>query len=328
VRVLVTGGTGFIGANLVRQLLERGDEVRCLIRKPNLCLEGLDVSLHKVALDDEDGLATLMDGCEGVYHVAGIFDPSPGGEERMHQVHVEGTRALGEAAVRAGVRRMVLCSSSITVGFGSRAHPGNEETWLDAGLYGHSGALRAYHDTKLASEKLVRGWTDIEGVVVNPDFIIGAWDVKPTSGQLIVSMARGWMPAYPRGGKCFQDADACALGHILAMDQGRPGERYLLGSHNLSYREFMDIVAEVIGCRKPLMPIPDIAVLAAGMVGRVGSRIDAHRFAGLDGHVLRAMQQERYRDGTRSHEELGVPQVPMHQAVEKAYQWFRDRDYC
>ena len=331
--VLVTGATGFIGANLVRRLLERGDRVRCLIRKPNLCLEGLDVELVTAPLGDRpEEIAALREavrGCTGVYHVAGLFDPSPGGQQRMRKVHIYGTRGLLRAAEREGVRRMVVCSSSITVGFGPEGAPADEDAPVDPDpIYGRSGALRDYYNTKLQEEQLSLGWSDVEVVVVNPDYILGPWDVKPTSGQLIVTMAKQWVPFYPRGGKCFQHVRDCADGHILAMDRGTPGRRYLLGNENLSYKAFMGIVAEVVGQRPPAAPLPDVAVRAAGFAGRLGSEIDPHRFAGLDEQVLRSMQQERYRSGARAHTELGVPQTPIREAVEEAYAWFRAHGYC
>lgn len=328
-KVLVTGGTGFVGANLVRHLLARGDEVRCLVRKPNLCLEGLPVELVSVGLTDEEGLARALDGVEGVYHVAGIFDPGPGGAARMREVHVYATRALLNAGVRAGVRRMVLCSSSVTVGYGTKEAPGDEDTPIDpTAVYGAAGALRVYYNTKLQSEQLVGGWPAVETVIVNPDYILGAWDVKPTSGQLIVTMAKGFVPLYPQGGKCFQDADDCALGHIYAMERGQPGRRYLLGNENLSYREFMSLVAEVVGRKAPFIPVPDIAARLGGLVGARLSAVDPHRFAGLDPHVLRAMQQPRYRTGARAQQELGVPATPIREAIEKAHRWFVDHGYC
>jgi dihydroflavonol-4-reductase len=332
--VCMTGATGFIGANVVRALLDRGDRVRCIIRKPNACIEGLDVETVTVPLapTDEQGadaLARAVDGCEAILHVAGIFDPSPGGIDRMNAVHVDATQALCEAGVRAGVRRLVLCSSSVTVGFGPRDAPGDEDSAMDpTAIYGTRGALRAYHDTKLQSEHIVASAEGIEGVIVNPDFILGPWDVKPTSGQIIVTMAQRWVPVYPLGGKCFQGARDCAEGHLAALDRGQPGRRYLLGSENLSYQEFMGIVAQVVGRRPPAVGLPGWVVGAAGIAGRVVNRFDAHRFAGLNPNVLRSMQQARYRSGARAREELGLTSAPIIESVESAYRWFADRGYC
>ena len=321
-RVLLTGATGFVGANVVRHLLARGDEVVCVVRSPNVCLEGLPVTLAKSGLDDVDALARAMDGCAGVMHVAGTFDPGPGGEALMRALHVDATRALLAAARLAGVPRFLLCSSSITVGFGPRHAPGDEDTPLDPdAIYGTHGALRAYHDSKLDAEAMV---AEAGGVIVCPDFVLGAWDVKPTSGQLLLSMAKGWVPVYPRGGKCFVDADDCAVGHLAALDRGVPGRRYLLGNHNLPYREFMAVVAQVTGARPPLFGVPDLALHAAGAAGTLLQRVDVHRFAGLEPHLLLAMQQERYRSGARAQRELGVPVTPIRETVEKAWRWFRE----
>jgi dihydroflavonol-4-reductase len=333
-QVCLTGATGFIGANVVRALLERGDQVRCIIRKPGPCIDGLDIETVSIPLvptgpEQADALAKAVDGCEAIVHVAGLFDPSPGGLARMEAVHVDATRALCAAGVQAGVRRIVLCSSSVTIGFGPQDAPGDEDTPVDAErVYGKSGALRVYHDTKLRSEQLVAAQTEMEGVIVNPDFILGPWDIKPTSGQLIVTMAQRWVPFYPVGGKCFQAAQDCAAGHLLALDKGIHGRRYLLGSQNLSYRDFMGIVAEVVGRRPPAAALPGWVLGAARLAGRVATRVDAHRFAGLDPHVLRSMQQSRYRSGARARTELGVPDTPIIEAVHAAYRWFVDRGYC
>ena len=333
-RYAITGSTGFLGANVCRTLLDAGHDVVALIRKPNRLLDGLDLELSKVPIvDSEDGtideLVGVLDGCDGLFHVAGVFDPSPGGEERMRAIHVTATQRLADAAAAAGVKRMVLCSSSITVGFGSLDQPGDEDTPLDPSrTYGVKGALRAYHDTKLEAERLVAGRTDIEGVIVNPDFILGAHDVKPTSGQLVVALARRWVPVYPKGGKCFQTASDCGRGHLLAMESGRPGRRYLLGSHNLSYQDFMGRVAAVVGRRPPKAAVPGWLTSGAGFVGRLGSRIDAHRFAGLDPHVLRSMQTERYRTDGRARSELGLDPEPIELGIEAAYRWFSDNGYC
>ena len=325
-RSLLTGGTGFVGANVVRHLLARGDTVRCVVRKPNLCLEGLPVELVTPGITDVDALARAAEGCDGIFHIAGIFDPGPGGAEAMRSLHVDATRALCAAATKAGVPKLLVCSSSVTVGFGTIDAPGDEDSPLDpAAIYGERGALRAYHDSKLESERIGAEWG---AVIVNPDYVLGPWDIKPTSGQLLVTIAKGWVPAYPTGGKCFVDADDCAVGHLAAMDVGRPGRRYLLGNHNLSYRAFMSLCAEVVGRRAPMIPVPGFALGAAGRVGSLLQRVDSHRFAGLDRHVLGAMQQGRYRTGKRSWDELGVPRTPMRETVERAFGWFREHGYC
>jgi dihydroflavonol-4-reductase len=332
-KVLLTGATGFLGANLVRVLLARGDEVHCIIRKPNICLEGLDVYTHTIPLVDHpaevERLKKVMEGCSIVYHLAGIFDPSPGGLDRMVNLHVYGTRALLRAAEKAKVERFLFCSSSITVAFGGKDRPGTEEQGFDAiAAYGSSGPLCTYYRSKLQGEELVRGWQSLDTVIVNPDYIIGPYDVKPTSGQLILSMTKRWLPVYPRGGKCFLGAKECAEGHVAAALHGRSGERYLLGGHNLSYREFMEKVASVVGCRPPKLPLPRMALAVAGNIGEILSSLDPHRFAGLEPNVLRAMQEERYRSPQKMISELGITPAPIEDAIQEAYTWFGQHGYC
>ncbi len=325
-RVFVTGATGFVGANVVRALLARGDTAVCPVRKANRCVEGLDLTLVTGDLADRMVMAAAMEGCEGVLHVAGTFEPGPGGAERMLALHVDATAALLGAAKDAGISRFVTCSSSVTVGFGGRECPGDEDTPYDAdATYGKTGGFRAYHDTKLAAERIT---ADAGGVIVNPDYVLGAWDVKPTSGQLLVSVAKGIVPAYPKGGKCFIDAGDCALGHILALERGVPGRRYLLGNWNASYREFMALCAEAAGRTPPFLPVPSRLISVSGRIGSLLQRIDPHRFAGLDGHVLLAMQQERYRTGRRAQLELGLPMTPLSESVASALGWFRENGYC
>ncbi len=334
-RVLVTGGTGFVGAHVVRAHLERGWQVRCAVRasSPGITLEGLPVERVVLDLCDPAAVRQAMRGCDAVQHVAGLFDPGPKGIERMERIHVHATRTLCEAALaQPAPPRLVLCSSSITVGWGSRDAPADEDSPVPDPdrVYGRGNALRAYYDSKLDSERLLAEFVGqgLHAVIVNPDFVIGPWDRTPTSGALIVAMAKRWIPVSPRGGKCFVDAGVCGLGHVLALERGQPGRRYLLGTHNLSYREFMGMVARVVGRRPPPLPVPRTATRAAGLVGAVLVRIGAERFAGLDPQVLDSMQSERYRDGHRARFELGLPLVPIEHSIDSAYRWFRDHGYC
>ena len=333
-RVLVTGGTGFVGANVVRKLLERGDEVVCATRpsSPNLCLEGLSVEKQHLNLWDVEELTSALKGMQGVYHCAGTFDPGPDGVARMQSIHVDATGALCEASLKAGVERLVLCSSSVTVGFGSKIQPGDEDSPIGNvdRVYGQTGPLRAYYDSKLASEQLAASYVDrgLETVVVNPDYVIGAWDIKPTSGAMILQMRKHKIPFHPTGGKCFIDAEDCAEAHLLAMDKGRPGQRYLLGNENLSYLEFMRMIAEAVGREPPSWPLPKQVAWGLGKVGGLISRVRPHAAAGLDPWVLHSMTQERYRSGQRAREELGMGRTPIRNSIDKALGWFLEHGYC
>jgi dihydroflavonol-4-reductase len=249
----------------------------------------------------------------------------------MKFIHETATKNLCEAALDAGVKRFVLCSSSITIGFGDTNSPGDESQMVsdvDA-IYGKTGPLRCYHDTKLNSESIAFSFCKrgLEAVVVNPDFVVGAWDLKPTSGALIVTMAKRWVPVFPKGGKCFIDADDCADAHLAAMDRGKAGERYLLGVWNLTYRQFMTEIAAVVGQRPPKFPVPKSALSAAGLVGRLAARVNPHGAAGLEPNVLRSMNQLRYRSGEKAKRELGLRSTPISESIAKAHEWFLSHGY-
>ncbi len=327
-RLLVTGGSGFLGANVVRRALARGDEVRVVVRGSSsaLTLDGLPVERVVCGLDDPAGLAAACHGVDAVAHVAGLYDPGPGGEAAMAAVHVEGTRNVLAAARAAGVSRAVVCSSSITVGFGPIDQPGDEDTRLDPTIYGYAGPLRAYYETKRAAEALAceAAAAGLGVSIVCPDYVIGPWDLKPTSGRSILQIARAPIPFYPRGGKCFVDAEDAAEAHLLALDRGVPGRRYLLGTHNLSYRAYFEIVSRIVGRAPPRLPLSrrmtDAAHAVAGYLP-LPSAVQA----GFQ--LVQAMQQERYRDGGRAVRELGMPVTPIETSIERCYRWFVEYGY-
>jgi dihydroflavonol-4-reductase len=331
-RVLVTGATGFIGANLVRLLIDRGIEVRVVRRasSPNLALEGLRLEAVTGALTDPEAMAAAVRGCRQVYHLAGAYETGPGAAARMLECHDAGTRVLGEAALRAGVERMVVCSSSITLPFGPKEAPAKEDDPDPFARTGvpYRGEILAYYQAKQAQERVAAALLErgLEVVLVHPDFVIGAWDVKPSSGRIVVQVAKApWIPFYPPGGKSFIGARDCALGHILAMERGRPGARYLLGDHNLTYREALSAIAAVVGRPRPVVPLPGTALeVMKAVEERVGARAPALSaiVAQLDSVFI-----GRYRDPARARLELGLPSTPFESSVEEAYRWFRDHRY-
>ena len=298
----VTGANGFLGYHLVRHLRDRGEPVCALVRRSRPELDALGVPIR--ALDDLDGL-------DPIAHVAGTFAMHGEYQATMTEANVRTTERL-----LASGRRIVLCSSSVTIGFGSRDAPGNEDTPLDPRVYG-DGPLRAYFDTKLAAEARVLG---AGGTVVNPDYVVGAYDFGPTSGGLLLMLARGRLPFWPRGVKCFQAVADCVAGMAAALDRGAPGRRYFLGGENLPYRTFLEMGASALGVRAPRLPLPH------ELAARVAAVDPTGRLPSPD--VSRAMALERYRDGSRARAELGVPTTPIRDAIVDAIEWFRSQGWC
>ncbi len=325
--VLVTGGTGFLGVNLVRLLTMRGRAVRVLCR-PNSARVGLESELIEFCtgdVTDRESLAAAMDGCDGVYHLAGWVHVTPWGRSDAWRINVEGTRNVCEAAIRAGVQRLVHTSSIAAIGCGTLSEPGDESTpWtLDR--------LRIpYYDSKREAEWVVlehvgRG---LDAVVVNPTYVIGPWDVKPTAGRMILQVATRRQRVYPaRGGINFVDVRQAALGHVAAMERGRTGERYIIGGENLTYRAFFERTAAVAEVAPPRIGVSFAALAAPSALGSLAGRVFPRTFQDMNLCVLRSGFLEHFVTQAKAERELGLTALPIDGAIRDALEWFRQHGY-
>jgi dihydroflavonol-4-reductase len=240
VKVYVSGATGFVGGHVARELRERGADVRD----------------ERVDLLDRRGLEQVVDGCEAVVHVAALYSYDAPDEE-FERVNVAGTRELLDVAARAGVRRFLHCSTAGTCG-PVRGRPATEEDQPP------SWELEVpYKRTKLAAERLALA---AGAVVVNPTTPVGEGDRKPTpTGRMIAGVARGRLRGFvATTGLNVVDVRDLARGHALALEHGRPGERYLLGGVNLSLEELFAAVARLAGRPRPRVRVPyAVAEMAA-----------------------------------------------------------------
>jgi dihydroflavonol-4-reductase len=243
VKVYVSGATGFVGGHVARELRERGAEVRD----------------ERVDLLDRAGLERALTGCDAVVHVAALysFDAAP---EAFERVNVEGTRTVLEAAVQAGVRRFVHCSTAGTCGpvAGRQATEEDEPPAWDLDV--------PYKRTKVAAERLA---LEANAVVVNPTTPVGDGDRKPTpTGRMVANVVRGRMPAYVgTTGLNIVDVRDVARGHALALEHGEPGQRYLLGGVDLSLGDLFAAVARLAGRRRPRLQVPYAVAEMAGVAG-------------------------------------------------------------
>lgn len=326
-RAFVTGGTGFVGSNLVAALLDRGIEVRVLRRatSPMAALEGLDFqTCIGDVLDGVDALTEAMTDCDWVFHTAAVSDYwRYRTQTRLYRTNVDGTRDMAEAARRAGVKRFVYTSSIAALGVPRRGQELVETDEFNIRPrrfpYGHSKHLAE----AVLREAVAAG---LPAVIVNPSVVIGPRDVNRIASAMIVEAQRGRLRVAAPGGTNFVSVDDVVAGHIAAAERGRIGERYILGGENLLFREAFAIANEVIGRRGPSIVLPrwTIPVAAAGIsVARavVGPRLP------IGAHQMRLSKAEIYCDATRSRTELGVPFTPFRTALRSGYQWYRDNGY-
>ena len=326
-RAFVTGGTGFVGSNLVAALLDRGIEVRVLHRStsPMAALDGLDCQTRVGdVLDGVDALADAMADCDWVFHTAAVSDYwRHRTQARLYRTNVDGTRDMAAAAMRAGVKRFVYTSSIAALGVPPRGHQLVETDEFNIRPrrfpYGHSKHLAEAELRQAVAAGL-------PAVIVNPSVVIGARDVNRIASAMIVEAQRGRLRIATPGGTNFVSVDDVVAGHIAAAERGRIGERYILGGENLSFREAFTTACELVGRRGPSIMLPRwmIPVAAAGVsVARtvVGPRLP------IDARQMRLSSSEIYADASKSREQLGVPFTPFRTALRAGYQWYCDNGY-
>lgn len=292
-KYLVTGATGFLGTHLVRILETHGHEVLRFSRST-----GNDVL-------DVDGVERAVRGCHGVFHCAGKVSRSPGDAEELYRVHVEGTRTLLDACERAGVGRVVIASSSGTVAVS--ADPGYQATESDPAPIDLV-AKWPYYRAKLFAERaaLRPRAGSLEVISVNPSLLLGPGDLKGSSTDDIRLFLEGSVLAVPPGGLSFVDARDAAHAMHLAMDRGRPGERYLVGGCNLTIRDLLRRLSAVSGVSAPWAPLPRSPRLVrtgAAWIERAASRLGVP--SPLDPVAAEMAQYFWYVDATKARTELG-----------------------
>ena len=326
--IFITGATGFVGSAVLRKLIERGHEVRALVRPASdrRNLDGLSVEVVEGDLTEPATLGDAVKGCRGLFHVAADYrlwapDPAP-----MFKANVEGTRAIMLAAAEAGVERIVYTSSVATLGLLPGDQASDEETPV-----GFEDMIGPYKQSKFLAEAEVRELADSEGlavVIVNPSTPIGPRDIKPTpSGRMIVEAASGKMPAYVDTGLNVVHVDDVAEGHLLAFDKGKPGERYILGGENLSLKEILAAIADITGGKAPGLRIPHNLIMPVAVVAEAWTRLTGggDPFVTVDG--LRMAKKKMYYSHQKAARALGYAPRPATKALRDAVQWFRENGY-
>lgn len=322
----MTGGTGFIGANVVRALLARGYAVRVLARPgaDRRNLADLPVEWCVGDVRDPVSVRDAVVGCSHVFHAAAIYALGGCPRRLMYEVNVDGTRHVLQAAWDAGVERVVYTSSVAALGLRPDGHPADETVPPSPhtlrGDYKRSKHLAREVALEFASQGL-------PVVIVNPSFPVGPYDRKPTpTGQVILDFLHGRMPAYVDTGLNVVAVEDVAIGHVLAAERGRPGECYILGGENLTMKEFLCVLADVSGVRPPRVRLPvapliPLAYLLAGWSAVTG------RTPRLTPDTVRMARQRMFYDPGKAVRELGLPQTPAREALARAVAWFVDNGY-
>ena len=329
----VTGASGFIGANLVHELVARGHRVKALLR-PGADRRGLiGADFEPVIgdlLDERAGLTAAMRGCDWVFHVAANYalwlpDYAP-----MFRTNVEGTRNILEAAHAAEVARTIYTS---TVGCIGLPHanadgvvvPTDETTPVAESQMSNPYKLSKWRAEVVARELAAAGRRI---VLVNPSAPVGPRDVKPTpTGQMIVDFMHRALPAYLDTGLNWVHVRDVAVGHILAAERGRQGERYILGhgQGNWTMKQALDLLSEITGLPAPRFQVPYAIALAAAHLGEALARF-THRPPKAPLAGVRMAAYKMWFNPAKAVHELGLPQTSPRQALADAVEWFRQNN--
>ena len=326
-KVLVTGATGFIGGNLARELCSRGHHVRALVRPGSSALTTEGTTIERVEGDilDRESLLRAMKGCQSVFHCAAAYTFWSRDPQGVRRANVEGTVNVLECAADAGAERIVYTSTVSTIGMPPEGTLGDEETPLSPrSLHGH------YKQSKFEAEReaLRLAGEGIPVVVVNPTAPVGPWDVKPTpTGRIVLDFIRRKIPAYLATGLNLVDVTDVSAGHILAMEQGQIGQRYILGNRNVTLKEMFGMLSRITGLPAPSVRLPYWLVVGVGYAEQavVGGLLRREPAIPVEG-VL-ASRKPAWVSCQRAVMELGMPQSPVERALEQAVDWFIANGY-
>ncbi len=326
-QVMLTGSSGFVGGHIAKVLLDSGYKVHALVRPGRAPLiKHPKLTTVEGDLRDRQALDRAMKGCDAVVHTAAVYtfwSPDPG---MVYDVNVGGTRNVLQAAVDAGIERVVYTSTVATM----KPYRGRLVTEVDAAAPGD--LMGDYKRSKWEAERIAlrMASTGAPVVVVNPTAPIGTADVRPTpTGKVILDFLKGQLPAVVDTGLNFVSVRDVAEGHMLALERGRLGERYLLGNKhgNLTLREMLGKLSEIAGLKAPRWKLPHLPVLTWA---RMDTFVEG-RLLGREPRVpVEAVQislKKMWIDPSKAIGELGLPQRPVEDALQEAVDWFRANRY-
>jgi dihydroflavonol-4-reductase len=325
-KVFVTGADGFLGNNIVRELLKRDYSVRTFLQ------EGRDVptldelKIEKVYGDilDAESVDSGANGCDYIIHAAANTNIWPYRSELTRNVNIKGTQNVIEAALNHKVKRLVSIGTANSFANGTAQKPGNEQQPFVAHKFGLD-----YIDSKYEAQQAILKAVKSDGldaIILNPTFMLGPYDTKPSSGALLIALYEGKVPGYTTGGRNFVYVKDVAIAACNGLAQGEAGECYIMANENLTYKAFNELVAEELNIKPPKLYVPKALILIYGAVAELLARATGKTPA-VSRTVARISLETNYYTAAKAVQALNMPQTPIRQAVKEAFDWFKENGY-
>lgn len=317
-KVLITGANGLLGHNIVLKLIAEGHEVNAIVRKAeSIKVQHSKLHIFQGSFMDHEALKIATSGCHAVIHVAAATDMSLSYSE-FYDTNVKGSEIVLNVANVLGIRRIVYISTLNTIGYGSKDNYATEQQPIQY-PFTHS----FYAQTKLMAEKMfLQAAKQVDGmnvVVINPGFMLGAYDTKPSSGQLLLAAYKKPLMATPKGGKAFVSAADVAAAVVAALECGKNGERYIAAAVNMTLKDFYKLQAKVCGYKQLLITIPNWLINAIGIVG------NGLRAMGIKTQVCtmntKQLCVKEYYSNQKAKCELNMPETPIEKAIQEEIDW-------
>lgn len=325
-KIFVTGADGMLGTHICRQLLAQGYSVKAMVlpQSKSNTLQGFALEIVQGNILDQAFLMEAMRGCDAVIHVAALTTVWPRRMPIIKEVNYTGSLHVAHAVKALGLQRMVHIGTANSFGHGSKENPGNENTPFNAGMY-----KMDYINSKLHAQQTLLHLHQQEVLpvlIINPTFMIGAYDSGPSSGQMLIGLYNKVIPAYASGGKNFVCAKDVTIAAVNALSMGKTGECYIAGNENLSFKEFFQKAASVMDIPFNLRKAPHAAILLLGAFNSVWARL-SRKPPKISFTMARMSGVNQYFSAAKAQQQLQMPQTPIEEGIQECINWFKANGY-
>lgn len=325
--ILVTGPDGVLGSNLVRELIHRNYNVHVLVEpgKDPITLKGLPITVIHGNILDADSINNAVEGKEIVFHCAAATSVYPPRNEMVNRVNIEGTQNIINSVIKHGVKRLIYVGTANSFSYGTSIEaPGVENTPYLSVKYGLD-----YMDSKYNAQQLILAHVKEHGLpalIVNPTFMIGPYDSRPSSGAMILAVHQGRVPGYSLGGKNYVAVKDVATAMANAITMGTLGECYIVGNVNLSYKDAFELIAKTIGAKTPTRKLTNFMVQSYGRLNSFFAGIFGY-YPAVTAELAKISTENHFYSAAKAQRELQMPQTPLEVAIKECFEWFTENNY-